>query len=314
MIVSASYRTDIPSFYGRWFMRRLDAGFCRVVNPYGGTPSVVSLGREDVDGFVFWTRNAAPFLTSLDEIHRRDFPFLVQFTLTGYPRALEPSVPPRSSALQTIRAIASSFGPRVLIWRYDPILITSLTPLEWHRENFSGLVRALAGHCDEVVLSFAHIYAKTRANTARAARDFDFSWCDPEPEEKRAILGELAAIGRHEGFEVSLCSQPDLLAPGLIPARCIDVDRLSEVSERPLRGRTKGNRPGCLCTESRDIGAYDSCLQGCVYCYAVRKPETAIGRHRAHDPESEFLHDPPRKPRAPGLPKSRGGSRRSETR
>ena len=36
MIISASYRTDIPAFYGDWFRARLRAGFCRVANPYSG--------------------------------------------------------------------------------------------------------------------------------------------------------------------------------------------------------------------------------------------------------------------------------------
>src|SRR5437879_9195429 len=34
VIVSASYRTDIPAFYSGWLLRRLEAGFCRVANPY----------------------------------------------------------------------------------------------------------------------------------------------------------------------------------------------------------------------------------------------------------------------------------------
>jgi hypothetical protein len=33
MIISASYRTDIPAFFGEWFMNRLRAGICKVVNP-----------------------------------------------------------------------------------------------------------------------------------------------------------------------------------------------------------------------------------------------------------------------------------------
>src|SRR5438874_5283695 len=34
MIISASYKTDIPTFYGEWFMNRLKAGYCKMVNPY----------------------------------------------------------------------------------------------------------------------------------------------------------------------------------------------------------------------------------------------------------------------------------------
>ena len=66
MIVSASYKTDIPAFYGSWFRARMAAGFADVTNPWGGPPFRVDLRRQAVDGFVFWTRNAAPFLDELD--------------------------------------------------------------------------------------------------------------------------------------------------------------------------------------------------------------------------------------------------------
>ena len=91
VIVSASYRTDIPAFYAGWFMRRLEAGSCRVANPYGGPAYEVRLTPDAVDGFVFWTRNLRPLLGDLDGV-REVAPFTVQFTLTGYPRALESSV------------------------------------------------------------------------------------------------------------------------------------------------------------------------------------------------------------------------------
>lgn len=292
MIVSASYRTDIPAFYAEWFRQRLAAGFSRVRNPYAPQVYGVSLTREAVDGFVFWTRNLGPFQGALAEVARREFPFVVQYTITGYPRALETSVvlPERSVAL--IRRLADSYGPRAVVWRYDPVLITSLTPSDWHRRTFARLAGALAGAVDEVVMSFAQIYAKTRANTERAARLHGFTWEDPPDEVKRPLLADLADIAHEAGLKATLCTQPDLLGHGLAPARCIDAERLSDVAGYPIAAKTKGNRPGCLCAESRDIGAYDSCPHGCVYCYAVRRPEVARRTYRRHDPASSVLVEP----------------------
>ena len=118
MIVSASYRTDIPAFYGAWFMNRLRAGSCRVANPYGGQDYSVSLRRADVDGLVFWTKNVTPFLAPLAEIRRRTYPFVVQVTVTGYPTALERSVPPAEQSIGDMKALSDIYGRRAVVWRY----------------------------------------------------------------------------------------------------------------------------------------------------------------------------------------------------
>jgi len=289
MIVSASYRTDIPAFYSDWFRHRLAEGSVRVANPYGGRPYEVPLAPPACEGFVFWTRNLAPFWPALDEVAARGLPFAVHFTITGYPRALETSVTEPERAVAQVQRLAESFGPRAAVWRYDPVLLTSLTTPAWHRKTFARLAQALRGACDEVVLSFAQIYAKTRTNLDRAARRHGFTWEDPAPEEKAALLGDLAAIAAQEGLKPTLCSQPELLGPDLSPARCIDAERLSDLTGRAIAARTKGNRPGCLCAESRDIGAYDTCPHGCVYCYAVRLPELAKRNFRGHDPDMPML-------------------------
>ncbi|MDJ0946179.1 MAG: DUF1848 family protein, partial [Kiloniellales bacterium] len=127
MIVSASYRSDIPAFYAEWFARRRAAGFCRVANPYGGTPYRVPLAGPEVEGFVFWTRNAGPFLPALEDLAAEGLPFVVQYTVTGYPRALEPAVPEAARGVALIRELAARYGPRVAVWRYDPVMITGLT-------------------------------------------------------------------------------------------------------------------------------------------------------------------------------------------
>ena len=93
MIVSAGYRTDIPAFYGQWFMNRMDSGYCEVRNPFNGRINNVSLRPKNIDGLIFWTKIFGPFLNSLQEIYRRAVPFTVQYTITGYPTALERSVP-----------------------------------------------------------------------------------------------------------------------------------------------------------------------------------------------------------------------------
>ncbi len=303
MIVSASYRTDIPAFYGAWFLNRFRAGFARVVNPYGGPDSTVPL-RAGVDGFVFWTRNVGPFLPALAEVRRAGLPFVVQYTVTGYPRALETSVMAAAGAVELIRRLAAEHGPRAVVWRYDPVLCTDLTPPAFHRDTFARLADALAGSVDEVVTSFANVYRKTARNLAVAARAHHFAWSDPPPEAKRALAAELADLAAARGLRLTVCSQEYYTVPGTSAAACVDAGRLEDVARawgapRAIRARRKGNRPGCRCWESRDIGAYDTCPHGCTYCYAVNSRTLAKRRYGDHDPAGEFLVPRPREPDGP---------------
>lgn len=304
MIISASYKTDIPTFYGEWFANRLEAGYCKTVNPYNGRVSRVSLRRSDVDAFVFWTKNLGPFLPYLRVVRAREFPFLIQYTINGYPRELESSVTEPSRAIGHVHDVRAEYGEGVVVWRYDTIVMTSITPPEFHITNFTSLAESLAGSVDEVVVSFAQMYRKTRRNLDAAAKHSGFAWWDPSDEAKRELLSELTVIARRWRISVSVCTQPELLVEGAAEARCVDAERLSRLAGWPIRAPMRGNRQGCGCYESRDIGEYDTCPHGCTYCYAVNAHARAKDRYRHHDPQSEFLFEPPatRAEERPSLP------------
>jgi hypothetical protein len=301
VIVSASCRTDIPAFYSEWFFERLRAGFCMVRNPYSGKPYRVDLRPSQVDGFVFWTRNFAPVLLRLDELRSFARPFVVQYTVTGYPRQIEAAVIEPLRAIGHIGELAGRVHPSCAVWRYDPILFTTLTPAEYHLENFRDLSRRLKGSTNEVVVSFAQMYAKTRRNLDAAAARNHFEWSDPAAESKIELLGQLARIAREAGMQLTICTQPELVcegapgcqgAPGCretIDARCVDARRLEQIGGFRIAAPVKGTRPGCACHASRDIGDYDTCPHGCVYCYAVRHRRIALSNYKRHDPAGESL-------------------------
>ena len=293
MIISASYKTDIPAFYGEWFLNRLHAGYCKVVNPYNNRISCVPLDRASVDSIVFWTKNAGPFLHRLDAVAALGYPFVVQYTINGYPRALESAVIDAARSTEHVRRISEHFGPRVAVWRYDTIVFSSLTPLSFHLDNFTRIAQKLEGAVDEVVISFMHLYDKTRRNLDRAATEREFVWYDPPTDEKRELASLLAAIAIQHGIRLSICSQPSFVVDGVTEARCVDADRLEALVGHKVKARLHGNRKQCGCFESRDIGEYNTCPQGCVYCYAVINTKLARNRFGAHDPQSEFLFAPP---------------------
>src|SRR6266516_3222364 len=307
MIISASYKTDIPTFYGEWFMNRLQEGYCKMVNPYSRQVYEIDLTlkgmdedvNQGVDGFVFWTKNIGPFLKHLPEVQKRGYPFIVQHTINGYPRELEFRVMDYSRTVEHMRRLAGEYSSDIAVWRYDPIIISSLTSLTWHQRNFEKLAKALQGTTDEVVISIAQIYKKTKRNMDWAAKEFSFDWDEHEKfltnkEQVHKFVSELAHVAKSYGIQLKICSQKDFLTEGVEEARCVDAGRLEKVSHTAIHGKSKqkGNRKECGCFASKDIGEYDTCPHGCVYCYAVQNRELALQRYKAHDPKSEFLFPP----------------------
>jgi len=212
--------------------------------------------------------NPAPFTGGFEAVAARDTPFITQMTITGYPGALEPGVLETNSAMTALRDLAKTWGPMAIVWRYDPLLIKDLTNTDWHLQNFTKLAAALESATDEVVLSHAHIYRKTSRNLDKAAEATRFRWQDPADEAKRALLTQLADIAH---------------------ARCMDAKRLSDVAGTTIKSRQPGQRPGCLCAEAGDIGRYDTCAQGCAYCYANQCRDAASRSVQAHDQAAETL-------------------------
>ena len=69
MIISASRRTDIPSYYTDWFLNRIQEKQVWVRNPMNAHQiSRIDLSPEVVDGIVFWTKNPRPMLKRLNEL------------------------------------------------------------------------------------------------------------------------------------------------------------------------------------------------------------------------------------------------------
>ena len=303
MLISASYKTDIPTFYGEWFMNRLRAGYCKMVNPYGRQEYRVNLrreeqdGQEGVDGIVFWTKNIGPLMKHLPEIRERGYPFVVQHTINGYPRELEARVIDYARTVECVRRVAGEYGPLPsgaprVIWRYDPIVFTPLTGMDVHKRTFEELAKALEGSTREVVISFAQLYKKTRHNMEEAGFSVEEheAIAYPEAEDDHRALHlavYLAGVAAAHGMTLKVCSQERFLVPGIIEeAHCIDAAWFGQAYKK------HGNRAECACSASRDIGEYDTCPHGCVYCYAVRNRALALERYKRHDPNGEFLFEP----------------------
>jgi hypothetical protein len=294
-IVSASRRTDLPALYGDWLLARLRAGYALVANPFNPRQvRRVDLAPERVGALVLWTKNPAPFLGHLPELEQRGHRFYFQHTLNHYPGFLEPGLPSIERRLESFRRLAEAVGPERVRWRYDPVVLSSATPAAYHHDMLAWLGGELAGACRRVTVSLLTWYQKVRPRLAREAAARGVELRDPaEPgreEELAGLAAGLAEAAAARGLEIRSCASPELAALGIAPGACVDaglVSRLWGVEGPP--GTDPHQRPACGCAPSVDIGAYDTCGHGCLYCYANAAPQRVRANQARHRIEGEAL-------------------------
>lgn len=294
MIISASRRTDIPAFYARWFINRLRAGYCSVPNPFNWKQVFrVSLVPQDVDVIVFWTRNPRPLFPFLDEMDELGYRYYFQYTLLGYPRQIDPYSPTVEPALRTFRELAERVGSEHMVWRYDPIIFTQLTDPDYHLAAYERIAHTLRGYTPRSVISFLTPYHKIQARldemAQRGVEMLPFQGAE-EPWFGD-FMRRMVAIAEDNGMVIQSCaSELDLANYGVLPGKCIDDDLIQEVFGIDVtHEKDPGQRKLCGCVRSRDIGAYDTCLFGCPYCYATTSFERARRQYQEHNPDSPSL-------------------------
>ena len=205
MIISASRRTDIPAFYAPWFMQRVRAGFCDVPNPFNRHQvSRISLRPQEVDAIVFWTRNPRPLLASLDELDALGYRYYFQYTILDNPRTIDPKTPPVGAAVETFQQLADRIGPARVIWRYDPIVLSSVTDASFHQERYAWIAEQLRGYTTRSVISIVDVYRKAaRRLHALAAQGVTFPDQAPETLPGFAdLLRSLVATAVQNGMEM----------------------------------------------------------------------------------------------------------------
>jgi hypothetical protein len=263
VIISASRRTDIPAFFADWFFTGLQQGSVQVANPYNPRQvRIVDLSVPAVDGIVFWSKNPQPMLTRLDRL--RDYTYYFQITLNAYGEEVEPGVPAAGEAVEAFRRLAGLVGADRVVWRYDPIVLSDRFTPSYHLEHFAELAEQLSGLASQCTISFVDAYRCNARPMARAGLR------PPDDAAMRTIAAGLAAIAREHRLPLQTCAEAaDFSDLGITQASCVDAGRLARLSGRPLQtARDKNQRPACGCSASVDIGRYQTCGFGCVYCYA----------------------------------------------
>ena len=271
-------------------------GFVRSPNPSNRKQiSHVSLNPKEVEVVVFWTRNPQPLVHYLRELEQRGFLYYFQFTVMDNPRQIDTKTPPLSSSLRAFQRLSGIIGPEKVIWRYDPIVISNITDMEFHINKYKSISKALQGYTLRSVISIVDIYSKLKKRlkilkekgveimdcNRMFGRDFD------------GFMSSLAQIANENKMEIVSCAEePDLKKYNILPGKCIDDNYIERVfGINVAHKKDPCQRKACGCVVSKDIGMYNTCLFGCQYCYATTNFEKANTLYKSHNPNATSLID-----------------------
>ncbi len=286
MIISATRRTDIPSLYGEWFVNRLKEGYVLVQNPYNPNRyTKVDLSLDAVDIIAFWTKNPIPFLRYLPQIDEMGYQYFFQFTLTSYGRECEKNLPSKDKLMSAFIAMSEKIGKKRMVWRYDPIIINDVYTLQYHAEKFSYMAKILSKSANRCVISFLDEY---KSLSVRMGEGYAAQMTS---DNILAVSKILSDIAKENGMQIYTCAEKyDLSQFGINHGACIDKAMIEEILGATINvKRDKNQREECLCIESAEIGTYNCCANGCVYCYAVNSEKTASSNIKRHNKTSPVL-------------------------
>ena len=292
VIISASRSTDIPAFYGDWFMARLQVGYIKWKSPFGGNPVYVSFEKTRV--FVFWSKNPAPFLPHLATLDRLGYRYYFLFTLNDYnAEGLENRVPCCKERIETFIRLSRRIGKGRVVWRFDPLILSDRITVADLLQKIRGIGDRIAPFTERMVFSFVDIkkYGKVQRNLNAdgftGVREFT-------DEEVAEFCTGLAVLNERWGLIITTCGeQRDLSQYGIGRGQCVSYDLMAkEFSDdaglmhllHPSCQQTlstslqktdsacilkdPGQRNTCRCIVSKDIGQYSTCMHLCAYCYA----------------------------------------------
>lgn len=314
VIISASRATDIPAFYAGWFMHRLRTGYVKWFNRFNGQSRYVSF--EKTKAIVFWTKNADPMMKHLSELDKRGINCYFTYTLNDYEQEkLEPKVPPLQQRLDTFKRLSDTIGKGKVVWRFDPLILTDTITVDVLLDKIYGIGSQIHKQTEKLVISFfdINLYKKVRQNLISAG----FRDCKEFTlEDVTGIAKGLQEINREWNLSIATCAEAtDLSAFGINHNKCIDdelmirqfshdkelmeflgyvlpEERLLSFIEATGK-RTKilkdsGQRKDCGCMPSKDIGQYDTCAHGCIYCYANTSQRIAQMNYQKHRSKGEY--------------------------
>lgn len=283
MILSVSRRTDVPNYYSEWFINRIREGFLYVRNPINlHQISKISLSPEVVDCIVFWTKNPLNMLDKLDLL--KEYQYYFQFTITGYGKDVEPNIPDkRKTIIPTFCKLSEKIGKERVIWRYDPIFLNDRYTVEYHLKAFEEIAGKLCNYTEKVIISFVDLYDKTKRNAA------DLNITAMTESQMVEVAQKMAKIAEKYHLVIETCAEHiDLQKYGIAHGSCIDLRLIERLTGGTIKAeKDKNQRAECGCIQSVEVGTYNTCKNGCRYCYAnynTKRVEDGVSQYDSNSP------------------------------
>ena len=282
MILNTGLRTDIPGFFSEWFYNRIDDGFVYVRNPYAKNQIYsYRLDPELIDCIIFCTKNPKPMFENLEKIDK--FNQYWHITITPYEKEIEPNVPPMNDVLESFKYLSKKLGKENVTLRYDPIFINEKYTLEKHIESFEYIINSLSGYTTEAIISFIDLYEKTKRNFPKAI--------EVTKDERLKLGKEFAQIGKKNNITIKTCVEGSELDKfGIDSSGCMTKEVIERAINKNLNiPKQKARNGECYCLLNNDIGEYNTCDHGCLYCYANSNKRLVKRNLKLHDPKSPIL-------------------------
>lgn len=283
MILNTGGRTDTVQYYSQWLLNRFREGYVLSRNPlFPDSVYRIELDPKTIDVVVFCSKDYSPILEHLHEISDR-FRCYYHYTITAYDTDIEPRVPSIAQSIGTCKRLAAQVGKEKIAWRYDPVLLTEKYTIQRHMETFDHMAAELSPYVSRCIFSFVEMYKKLEYNMPELRAI--------TPEQRMEIADGLGAIARRHGLLLQTCGTAEHYEQyGIQHSGCMTAQIFHDALGIDFR-RTphKGNRTGCACMDSRGLGDYNSCPNGCRYCYANKDHARALENYRQHDPTSPLL-------------------------
>ncbi len=283
MVINVGARTDIVNYYSEWLINRIKDGYAYSRNPlFPNNVSRISLKPEDVDCLMFCSKNYKPMLKYMQEINNK-YKIICYYTITAYGKDVEPYVPSIEDSIDTLIKLSKIVGKEKVLWRYDPILLTEKYTIEYHLKTFAYMAKKISPYVQRCIFSFVEIYKKL---------DYNMPEIIPfTTEDKITIVKKLGKIAKDNNLYIQTCGTDENYEKYNVHlSGCTTTKILEQANNVKYKNiKANGMRKGCHCIPSRDIGAYDTCLSGCKYCYANKRPNIARENYKFHDKKSPIL-------------------------